>query len=105
MCVHIFSPTACPTPGPVQVSLQFTSSLGHHTIVHTTKFTYTQHNYQEIVECVLQHVNEGLPLKSDVITMLESPEELDRVLTMAMQGTHWSPQSQGQEGTNRGMYR
>ena len=97
--VH-FSSTAFPRPGSVIVCLRSTNTSRHQTILHTTKFTYTLRDYREAVEGVLRHVNEGLPLRSDVIPAMESPEEvseLDRVLTLAVQGVQWNLTLEGEE--------
>lgn len=87
--VRIFYFVACATPGRRLLSLHCTDSSGHQSILHTTQFTYTPNNHQDITELLLQHINKGLPLQSELILPLESQEELvqlDRCLTTALQG-------------------
>ena len=82
----------CATPGACLLSLQCTDSSGHQSILYTTQFTYTPHDHQDITEQLLQHINKGLPLQSELIPPLESQEELvqlDRSLTTAVQGLEW----------------
>ena len=82
----------CATPGACLLSLQCTDSSGHQSILYTTQFTYTPHDHQDITEQLLQHINKGLPLQSELIPPLESQEELvqlDRCLTTAVQGLEW----------------
>ena len=74
------------TSGKVRVSIRCIDSSGHPSILHTTTFTYTLHDIHGITDWVLRHIDEGLPLQSDVIPSLEDTLELDRVLSEAVQG-------------------
>ena len=105
MYVYLLSYTARNTPGQTQLSLHCTDSSGHQTILYTALFTYTLHDYQDLTERILQHAKDGLPLQSDLIPLLENPEdlvELDRSLTAVVCGLEqpldWRASRDGEHG-------